>query len=194
MTTTSIRWLFNPKPTQASDTLPPGQLQHRWMAAPRPARTSGDRPASAAEGRPGEGPGPARPQGRTVSPPLPGEASESLALGAQRLLSPRGDEPPANGLGPRGHSACAVWPPAGSWGRPRPCLWPPPPGTRLTCCNKLLLAWMVRLETCEWSGVGGKSCMNFTLVGTHGREKAHVSANGDSWGLRKLHFRGFPSS
>ena len=53
---------------------------------------------------------------------------------------------------------------------------------------------MVRLETCEWSGVGGKSCMDFTLVGTHGREKAHMSANGDSWGPRKLHFRGFPSS
>lgn len=88
MTTASTRWLFNPNPTQASDSVPPGQLQRLWTAAPRPARTSGDWLASAAKGQPGEGPGPARPRGQTVSLLLPGEASESLALGAQRLLSP----------------------------------------------------------------------------------------------------------
>ena len=52
MTTASIRWLFNPNLTQASDAVPPGQLHHLWMAAPRPARTSGDRPASAVKANP----------------------------------------------------------------------------------------------------------------------------------------------
>ena len=52
MTTASIRWLFNPNLTQASDAVPPGQLHHLWMAAPRPARTSGDWPASTVKANP----------------------------------------------------------------------------------------------------------------------------------------------
>ena len=70
----------------------------------------------------------------------------------------------------------------------------PTPRTRLTCCEKQLLAWMLRLETCQWSRAAGKSCMDFTLVGTHRREKVHVSANGDSWGPRKSLCRGSPFS
>lgn len=76
-----------------------GQLQRLQTVTPRPARTGGNRPASAAEGQPGEGPGPACPQRQTVSALLPREASESLALRAHGLLSPRGANPQQTGWG-----------------------------------------------------------------------------------------------